>query len=381
MLNSVTRKMNAYTFNFNNGSVIIDLDKKGEPITGISGKTLRSRPRNINEFNLGRVILDEYFGAHLYGYNKKDVIEFVNRIISLPVKDEKKIMWFNCDPYDCKWFIEYWKNFLELFEKENNYFTAEYLMRYHRIKNLKNQYHNPEFIDILEKIFDSNIILNPRLTPQPILIKEKSYRHDIIYAFKMEERSEKFVATLPDLEILKMYGLSYCKPNGLCLAAEVYTKILSIYKMQEQIKLFNPTFQLKAGKVNNDYQYLESIINENKAMIEDKEFEKWQTRKNFNYENDKYKIIIPITRKELRYYGDYFENCLNGHEYDCYLKTHSRNVGIIIEKETNIPKVCLDFEEKHLRILQFLRHDNKDVREKNLIAFKNEYQQYLESLL
>lgn len=119
-------------------------------------------------------------------------------------------------------------------------------------------------------------------------------------------------------------------------------------------------------------------INQKRESI----FAERQTKELF-FENEKYKIYIPTTYKELIDIGKFFHNCAAGYEWNSYLyntTAEARNLVVVVEKKTNEWKVCTDINCITKRIKQYLRECNKDCKHQGLLDFREEYQKYLNTL-
>lgn len=134
------------------------------------------------------------------------------------------------------------------------------------------------------------------------------------------------------------------------------------------------------------------LINYRKIMTEkadrekelvEKQFKLNQEKFNLNFEDEDFKVIVPLTKKEIKYYGNVFHNCLSGYEWNNYLSKGLRLVTIIINKQTNKPCICCDMSINSLKIQQFLKEGNKYLvtKDRELRHFKEKYQNYLYSLI
>jgi hypothetical protein len=121
---------------------------------------------------------------------------------------------------------------------------------------------------------------------------------------------------------------------------------------------------------------------ENEESLIDKQFKSQQKEFDLNFENEKFKIYTPISKSEVKYFGNYFHNCLAGLEWSNYLINNKRKVVIVINKLTNEPCVCCDIQTNSLEISQFLKTNNDLLTygDKELKDFECEYQEYLFSL-
>lgn len=121
------------------------------------------------------------------------------------------------------------------------------------------------------------------------------------------------------------------------------------------------------------------------SMKENKDneiFTKRQQTANLEYENEEFKIFVPTSRGDLAEYGNYFHNCLNGHEWDCYLSDGERYAVIVIDKTIDIPVICADIDCNNRKIHQYLKPFNRPLSsvDDRYRAFKAEYQQYLQKV-
>lgn len=109
-------------------------------------------------------------------------------------------------------------------------------------------------------------------------------------------------------------------------------------------------------------------------------FKRNQLQRNLVYENDTFLIIVPTTRDELEFEGSRLHNCLNGYEWNNFLKNGTRQVVFIHRKsEPKKPYIACDIS-KSGKIMQYLTYCNNYVKEQDAKDFKREYQNYLLSI-
>ena len=157
--------------------------------------------------------------------------------------------------------------------------------------------------------------------------------------------------------------------------ADMCEKIYTIRLLHERVPVEKRKFI--------DYKNLDNAIRDLRTIAyeqENKKFHENQTKYNLNFENEEYKIYVPTLRTELPEIGKYFSNCVNGHEWSCYLENGYRFLVIVVDKKTNKQVVCCDIDSESFRIKQYLEKGNQFVFQPELLTFKHAYQDYLNEL-
>lgn len=161
--------------------------------------------------------------------------------------------------------------------------------------------------------------------------------------------------------------------------------VLFFIKLFLKAKLTNSNFGGSIEKILENKPHIEEkfdvmldMLKEEKVKNENRYFSENQNKLSLQYEDDEYKIYVPQSRQELSTFGQYFNNCLNGHEWNTYLSTAERYVVIVVDKETDTPVVCCDIDVDTNHIIQYLGKNNSTP--KVATTFRNEYQEYLSTL-
>ena len=165
--------------------------------------------------------------------------------------------------------------------------------------------------------------------------------------------------------------------NIMSSISQTLSTLLSNYSRADEM--------IKAMQIDYEINDINDALRDLTSMKESKDnetFAKRQQIANLEYENDEFKIFVPTSRGDLAEYGNYFRNCLNGHEWNCYLSSGERYAVIIIDKMTNQPVICADIECSDRKIHQYLKPCNRPLSKNDdrYRAFKAEYQQYLQKV-
>jgi hypothetical protein len=150
-------------------------------------------------------------------------------------------------------------------------------------------------------------------------------------------------------------------------------KYRQVDRLIEQLELTD----YEVNNVDEAIRDLESL----KDKVQSEKFATHQQNIKLEYENDHFKILVPLSRADLAFYGSYFHNCLNGYEWNNYLSNGRRYVVIVLDKkDQNSPVVCADIDSYDNDIHQYLAKYNNNVTDEEQIEFRGEYQQYLKKL-
>ena len=349
-MGTITRKYNTYTYTREDGKTVI-IDKDKNEAYGISGKKVLMKTAE-RYFPNELVLALEWISIWNPGeHRRKITTEYLNRIISLYPQAEQLQHVLSVVPVQTgSEFVEdkeKWK-ILQWFLKEQVPTTN----KYNYPANIFDEY----FIHTTLKDF-------PPKTARTIAI---NYRRNIENVVKENKvilnMLLKLVNSIGDV------GYTY-------QLADICNKIDNIGLLHKRIPAEKRKFI--------DYKNLDNAIRDLRTIAYEQDSEKFrenQTRYNLNFETEEYKIYVPTSRVELPEIGDYFSNCVNGHEWSCYLETGFRYLVIVIDKKTNKRVVCCDIDSELFRIRQYLGKENQFITQSELLTFKRAYQEYLNEL-
>lgn len=351
----ITRDKNTYSFEFGNKKALINLDNESEPIIGLSGKPVKKVPNYIREFELGRIIASFLSKEDI----EPTIKEFIDRLISLPIDFKTKLQAVVKDsPFEA---LSNWKEYLKYLKEFDKYRNFHDYVRY---QSIISQFSDKDLINFLRSSYSS----------RPIPKMNKVYRHDILYAFNITKRIEKFKQSLPSDDIMALYGYTWVAPN-------IEWKISSLLSKVSAIENFRKTINDTEVKgIEEDFDRLNMAYEQEKNRIDNEDFLRHQSQINLSYETEKYKIIVPYSREDLSKYGDIFKNCLNRWEWNNRLSNHQYYCAIVYDKELEKEMVCLDIHCSNRKIDQYYGYSNFHIQDRGLLNFKKEYQNYLLSL-
>lgn len=75
---------------------------------------------------------------------------------------------------------------------------------------------------------------------------------------------------------------------------------------------------------------------------------------------EKFSVVIPKSREELKAYGSQLHNCLNSYEWNSHLANGERQVIVIIDTDTKQAVAAIDFSVDKKVIFQFLAYCNSN---------------------
>lgn len=156
----------------------------------------------------------------------------------------------------------------------------------------------------------------------------------------------------------------YCLMNDL-------KEIADIAKQLEN----NVTWkEIKTYKQVQDYlKQLQIDLANFKNPIANELFSKNQKATLKDYENEIYKVIIPLNIGECIKYGDRLSNCLGHFEWNTYLKNGKRAAFVVLNKTTNKYVACVDLSIPNKKVCQSLGPCNSTLQNQELISFINTY--------
>lgn len=315
---------------------------------------------------------------------RKEKIEFIDFFLSVAQNHiEKEIApyfeifakFIERTPYDGDKFLKITKkNISKEISKHNN---NDYILTTDFFENLFKLKICPEFYKSYGEIFEEGYIeelygyyrMNAKAEEAVLKTEEMFFRS---YADRI--RRLKINYDFTNKEILAFNRIYYFQ--GVQIIGQEYSIINylnCLKKMDRPIPTGN--FLINYRTVLLEYQdFLEKTVNE--------KFRKNQMKYNLFFENEQYEIIVPTSREELKYFGQQFNNCLNGWEWENRLSTEKYCVAIIRDKNTKKLEVCCDMDLTNLKINQYYGKKNSPIeRQSFLYEFKKEYQKYLNSLI
>ncbi len=120
------------------------------------------------------------------------------------------------------------------------------------------------------------------------------------------------------------------------------------------------------------YQRSEDI----REKAKEEEFKNRQSKLNNIWDNDNYKIIIPLTKEDCVKIGNKFHNCFGNHEWYYYFRDGIRYGACVVGRD-NSPIICLDIDIYSRKIVQYFAPGNSTIRDKELLQLKEEIRQVL----
>ena len=371
------REKNIYTFVLENGKkVIFNLDN--HEITGVSGKIVKTMPNNVNDIHMAREL---YNACKKNSYVYTTHREIFDRLFSLPKGSfvaKNEVIFLLNHTSSTKFALDNWKTILDYIENPEKYdFLLDYWYGIERLVEIK------EIIEVAKKYNMENFIKIIDKSHCKDLLKDKIFRKEFKKITQQKNKYESFQQAVCELAgttdedfIRKNFGISFIEYN---MEHELYNLSFKYRVLKKMLKLLGME-DFKIRNIEEDYNYIEPIYNDKRDKIEDENFCKNQTEYNLNYENDFYKIFIPTNRKELREIGNAFHNCANGHEWKVFLEKGFRKLVAVVDKATNKMEVCCDMDSENLQICQYLGYCNTTINNEMLLNFKEEYQEYLNTI-
>ena len=354
---NITRTKNDYTFYLDNGKTArYNCETKIK--IGVSGKQVK---KLSYESRFCHILTEENYSS--------SAREFFDRLISLPIDYEKKeqvivnLGWCPNYPY----FLENWKSFIKYLKTSmemqfSEWFTLE------EVRKTLSKIEDDEFIKAL---YHSGYCYPNLIKKYSILAKELTK-----ISKKIIDTKKKRLALMGEKteeECCREYGIVFRNVYDMYYP-DIGKVVCAVRDIDNILKKLNLT-DYKITNIENDVRDLQSMLDKK----ESEQFTKHQNEGNLEYENERYKIIVPQTRTDLAYYGNHFHNCLNGHEWINYLSTLKRYAVIVYDKEKEKPVVCADIEVTTRRIYQYLAEYNHWVNDDKLCDFYREYQEFLKN--
>lgn len=378
----IDRSYDKYTFTFeNNRSIVIDINST-DPIIGVSGKPLKSKPIQLRESMVGSYIYTAYLNHEPNFPNRN----YFDRIVSLPeFTDEQKenlldiiVRMNDCREEDWREFLRYIRNgMLEAVRRESCFGFYSSLNAINRCK----VYESCVKLG-LEKLYRRICDANP-LAMEVVLANKylrKSFREVAKdkYAPMQTAIRQQFFGDLTEEEICAMYGVRFDIYNPTAHLGNMVNHLDECCKFCTRMNIDPKAYPFT--NLHRDYESLKMRYEENQTRYQNEFFSRNQDRKNLYYENKEYEIYVPHSRQELNDIGLHFRNCANGWEWQHRLENGDFDLVVVRRKMDDRMMVCVDIKHDTMCIGQYYGVGNNDVREQALRDFRHEYQQYLNNL-
>lgn len=373
---NITRNRNTYTIDLDTGKHIVAYLEPPFRVIGVSGRELTNAPKQIDG-RIGNAFIDA-------ANEHRDLInrEYVDRIISLPdIAIVVKVFAINCIFYS-EWGeihnMPEWKSTLALLRK----WSADPDTLPNEVDYLDNVIGRAVGKDALENYGLTDFAAYIPASLYPYINSCKAFRSALRTATK-----DKFAE--PQAKIKELFGMDsedeICRLFGIRFYRyDVSSEIKYVCRKMTRIVDFINKIGLTDYKVENldrSLADLEARWNAERTARENRDFRTAQTTHNLYYENDCYYTRVPLDRAECKEIGDHFCNCVNTIEWNEYLRSGDRYLVVVCDKATNKMLVCVDIIPQSMRIHQYYGYRNSYIEEPTLIRFKNEYQDYLNSIV
>lgn len=371
-----TRERNIYTFITDNGKKVIFDTEKNEVI-GTSGKSVKNIPAAVNDSYMARFLFKACKNNKEQYNNNREVFDRVFTIPKGTFETRDAVIRVLNNSRNAEVALENWKIIVDYIENPENYDEIlpfyndiEQLVKINRTIETARKYNLTEYT---RYIFNTDCVeyLEDK-------IFRKTFRETVKNKYASFKQAVCELAGTTDENILYYrYGVSFTSYDVLY---HINQLVCRYRELKNKLKILGmEDFTIR--NINEDYIYISDIYDKKEEEIENNCFKKNQTEYNLSFENDYYKIFIPLNREELKNIGSSFHNCANGHEWIHFLKNNLRKIVVVVEKETNKMVVCCDMNTEDLRIRQFLAPCNRAVSDESLKKFKKEYQDYLDTLV
>ena len=389
---NITREKDLYKFYVDGSDTkFYGFDLKNHCFFGLKGATIGRNPFTFNYYDRFLYNLDACI--KYARFNNLPCREYIDRIIASNDFDiAKKICICNIfseysnneDFYEKNW-KEILKYFKETAIEEINNKNIKAVFEYKALKIVCEKYNIP--YDVIEG-YAIGWCSYEEITD---LLNTKFLRENVKRIIKTANQLDKVYATMleavgvPNTDILyDRYHISLTNIDSA--KSELYRQVRNLSSYYKECREFLNKLEITDYKFSEDlkadHDKLKELVEIRRNQQKEKIFAERQTEELF-FENEKYKIYIPTTYKELMDIGKFFHNCAAGFEWNSYLyntSNEARNLVVVVEKGTNKWKVCTDLNCKTKRIQQYLRECNKACKHQGLLTFKEEYQKYLNTL-
>lgn len=371
---SIIRERNKYIFTFANGKIAsVDLDNHANPFVGVSGKTTKKISTSIN--GIMRGILENACN-HWAGYTFQNK-EYIDRIISLPdisvnVKESYIKMVYECRADD-EWYNKEWRTIIEMMrkaEQEQDFHIFDLYDSIERTKLQKvlekyNLQDCQDYIDLFHLDF----------------LEVKAFRSALRNACKDKyKKAQKAIMEMFGTEdkcaLEENFGVCFKRYNTKYHVRRLYETMMQAEEYRKRIGLNDFSYT----NIERDCVNLRTIYETEKTRIDNEFFARNQTKYNLYFEDNRYKIYVPKTRKELQKIGDTFSNCANGWEWNNRLSKGAFALVVVMMKDSENYRVCCDIDLRTMEISQYYEKYNARVSAESLLTFKQKYQDYLKTL-
>ena len=371
-----TRERNIYTFITDSGKKVIFNTETNE-VFGTSGKAVKNIPTTVSDSYMAHFLFRACKSNKEY-YN--DNREIFDRVFSIPkgtfASRDGAIRLLN-NTHNADFALENWKIIIDYIENPEDY--NDMLSYYGGIEQLVKI---NESVEKARKYNLTDYIYHIYNTNCAEYLEDKIFRKTFRETTKDKYASFKqavceLAGTTDENTLYYRYGITF---RHYDINYHI-NQLVSCYKeLKDKLRLLGmENFTIR--NIKDDYKYISDIYNKSQREVENNYFKKNQTEYDLSFENDNYKIFVPLSREELKDIGDNFHNCANGHEWNTALKNNLRKIVVVMEKETDKMVVCCDMDTKNLKIQQYLAPCNQSVSEKSLKEFRKEYQDYLKTLI
>lgn len=373
---NITRNRNTYTIELDTGKQIVATFAPNFTVIGISGRPLISSPKQIDQ-TIGSAFVNSC-NEHRDLPNR----ETVDRIISLPdIAITVKIFAIKClfkNEFGGTHDAPAWKPLLKILrkwnERPNNLPNVDYL---DRIVN------NILYADTLDKyglseyvrLFPANLVSYVE-TCKPF---REACKTAITDRYKKAQNAVKELLNMDDEdEISNRFGIHFTEYDSYNALRGVISKMTSIVRFLDELH----DNEYEITNIDRDYATLESRVHSERTRLENERFVASQNEIPLEYENDRFKIFVPQSRADCAAIGNYFRNCVNTIAWNTYLARGERKLVIVCDKTHNNEWViCADIvhQPNGWAIRQYLEIGNRHPTNRVLLAFRDEYQQYLDN--
>ena len=386
----IERERDIYRFYLDGGEKCYVFDLGNKRMVGVSGKVLKSTPSNADGLmhKLGYLITNNWYGSIVCYHRNR---EYIDRIIAsndFSVENKLKLANYFLETSDsvgnCNWkeMLKDFKRpaFLELLFSYNSYVRAK---NYEKLCESCEKYNIPYKYLPIGGFFNTNDVSE--------YLKIKVVRENIKSVLKNYETFrnaiESFYTALGTSDRRLIYNFySFSMPDEDNIEDKISNSVQQIFYNYREVTNLLRELQItdyEITSIANDLEYLKDLREERRQAANNAIFSARQTEYDLNFEDDNYKIFVPMSYKDCAKIGKQFSNCAGGYEWNNYLISNHvgyRHLVVVVEKATNNYKVCTDIDNRNLEIIQYLKERNNRVEDKELIAFKSKYQKYLSGL-
>jgi len=364
----ITIEFDKGLFSLNNSNHVVTVTLDGT-ITSYTGRSVTRMPKGFKKVDIKDAINNinsdyvKTLAELTFNYHYTDAYELakkIERLYNTGVLENlstcEPYLWLNFSKIPFKRALKMFREYIS--EHEGQHFTPQHVLDWHETKKfmaLPN-------IAILMQHYDEEFL-------------QKMYNYhtkDWNIVSKM----------LQDDSIYDMYSLNKDNPN-FCHnpVFSVQTIINTAIDLSEKLQVKIPRkdilhnvarMQREWTKIKN--QKCDSVIAKHNLT-------------HFAYKNDKFIVIVPQTMQELIKEGNAQHNCVGDYwtySYGNDIGKGKMSRGVVFIRHIDSPTksyITCDFDLKTMRIKQYLATCNRSVFDENALKFKEEYQNYLYSLV